>query len=859
MPPAASFFMKSDKEIKRWFKEKASRNPDEYYATSILKQQGFKRRQCSCGTWFWTVTEQQHCGDASCAGGFTLFTNNPSTKELDYVAVWQEFSKMFAHKGYTPVSRYPVVARWNPTMDFTIASIAAFQPYVVSGEVDPPAKRLVIPQFCLRFGDVDNVGVTMSHMTGFVMIGQHMFLSPKEWSQETAFKDIMDWLTEGLGLPLHEITFHEDAWAGGGNFGPCMEYFSRGVELGNQVYMMYEQDGDASDGYVPLPLKVLDMGMGMERNAWFSQGKGTIYDATFPTVVQELLQKTKVEYPEELMHKYIPVAAFLNLDEVDDITEAWERVSNEVGIPAETLRERIAPMTAIYSIAEHARSLLFALADGGLPSNVGGGYNLRVVFRRAQGFIDKYKWNVDLGDVCAWHASYLKPIFPELHRSMPDVRKILEVEKRKHCENKKRAAAILEKISSKDLTTETLISLYDAHGIPPEEVKRAAAKAGKNIHIPDNFFALVAESHEQREQQTATRKKDRIPVGDVPNTQLLYFDNYDYVDFKSAVLVANGTYVVLERTAFYPTSGGQQHDTGTIDGVKVIDVVKQDGVVVHIMEKSVDWQQGKIVVGHIDIDRRVQLAQHHTATHIINGAARKVLGNHVWQAGAAKMMEKARIDITHYDTLSDEELQVIEKEANKIVHQNLPVNSVVQPKNVAEQDHGFRLYQGGAVPGKDIRVVEIPDFDVEACGGTHLHTTGEARAIKILKSTKVQDGIIRIEFTAGEAAINQLRKEKQLVQDIAGKLGVAEENIPAAVDHLFSSWKKVRKAVKKGKEIDWNAMDQPKLDVSDKEPIQEAARILQTQPEHVLATIERFKKDIAKVRSSPDSNSKDTQ
>src|SRR3989344_6721626 len=134
---------------------------------------------------------------------------------------------MFQKFGYTPIRSYPVNARWNPTVDFTIASIAAFQPFVVSGEVEPPANPLTIPQFCLRFGDISNVGLTGAHMVGFSMIGQHHFAKPHEWNQERSFQHIHTWLKKGLGLPNKETTFHEDAWPGGGNAGPSLEFFSR--------------------------------------------------------------------------------------------------------------------------------------------------------------------------------------------------------------------------------------------------------------------------------------------------------------------------------------------------------------------------------------------------------------------------------------------------------------------------------------------------------------------------------------------------------------------------------------------------------------------------------------------------------
>lgn len=862
--------MRPDKEIKRLFKEKASKSPEKYYATEVLKRLGFMRKRCSCGTWFWTVNkEQDHCGDAGCAGGFTLFDNNPCTKEMDYITLWKEFAKMFEKKGYSVLPRYPVVARWNPTMEFTIASIAAFQPYVVSGEVEAPAKRLVIPQFCLRFNDMDNVGITMSHLTGFIMIGQHQFLPKDEWDQEKAFSDIIDWLTKGLGLPYEEITFHEDAWAGGGNFGPCMEFFSRGVELGNQVYMLFEQDDYSPGGSKELKLKVLDMGMGHERNAWFSQGRGTIYDATFPTIIKKLKELTGFKYDknyEELLERYTRYAAFLNLDEIDDIDKAWNRVAKEMNMSAKELRAKILPLSALYSVAEHARSLLFALTDGGLPSNVGGGYNLRMIFRRAQSFIDDQGWSekVNIGEVAKYHAEYLKPLFPELLKEIDEVQSILEVEKKKYYENKRRSHQILknEVKRSRKFDADRVVQLYDVFGIEPESIRLYLNSIGEeSFKVPDNFYALVAEKHEQREQKAQTRRKKRFNIEDLPKTTVLYYDSYDYVDFESPVIRVvkvdrekkedgdrdEYSGVILERTAFYPTSGGQEHDTGTLGGVNVIDVIKQDGIIIHILEKKVSWKRGEIVNGKVDIRRREQLAQHHTATHIINGVARSILGNHVWQAGAAKSEEKARIDITHYSPLTNDQLQRIEEEANKVVQLNLPIKKVVEQKNLAEAEYGFRLYQGGAVPGKEIRVVEIPGLDTEACGGTHLNTTGECGRIKILRSTKVQDGIIRIEFVAGETAKRMIEKEKEEVEELKRYLGVKDVKlIPDSAKLLFEMWKGAKKVKKKQKPFNREAF-QRELVVYDGDILSETAKILQTQQEHILSTLKRFSKEIEEI------------
>ncbi|PIN67836.1 alanine--tRNA ligase, partial [Candidatus Woesearchaeota archaeon CG11_big_fil_rev_8_21_14_0_20_57_5] len=584
--------MPSDKDIKKEFKLEASKNPDKYYATSVLKAEGFSRKQCACGTFFWSVNaDQKTCGDPVCSGGFRFIgekAKDASETGLDYVGVWKKFAAMFKDAGYTPIPRYPVVARWRDDTDFVQASIYDFQPYVVSGEVEPPANPLVVPQFCLRFNDIDNVGITGAHYTGFDMIGQHAFLPPEQWSQPRFFGDIHKWLKNGLGLPNEEITFHEDAWAGGGNFGPCMEYFSKGMELGNQVYMMYEV---TAAGPRELKLKVLDMGMGHERNAWFAAGAQTSYESTFPTVMASLRARTGVKADPHFRRQFLPLASFLNLDETDDINKQWQMVADKLKMDITEVKEKALSDAALYSVAEHSRALLVALADGALPSNVGGGYNLRTILRRALDFIEQRSWDIDLADVAEQHARYLKPLYPELVENLENVKTILAVEKRKHQETRSRAGGLVRKALAAGISTDKMVELYDSHGIMPSEVVREARAQDLKLAVPDNFFSLVAERHEQAEQATATVKAEGLDLEGIPGTDALYLGDWQEVSSEGVVLKVIGTDVVLDKTAAYPTSGGQLHDVGMLEGpdsgtYEILDVFKQGACIVHRLSEA---------------------------------------------------------------------------------------------------------------------------------------------------------------------------------------------------------------------------------------------------------------------------------
>ena len=190
------------------------------------------------------MEKQEVCGDPSCSGGFRFINNSPAKNKLDYIEVWKKFSKIHQDLGYTPIKRYPTVARWNPTTYYTIASIAAFQPFVVSGEVEPPANPLVIPQLCLRFNDIDNVGLTGAHFSNFSMMGQHCFVKPKDYDTNKYLQDHLTWLNKGMGISNNDLTIHEDAWIGGGNLGNSLEFFSKGLEISNLDYMQYSVENE---------------------------------------------------------------------------------------------------------------------------------------------------------------------------------------------------------------------------------------------------------------------------------------------------------------------------------------------------------------------------------------------------------------------------------------------------------------------------------------------------------------------------------------------------------------------------------------------------------------------------------------
>lgn len=431
---------------------------------------------------------------------------------------------------------------------------------------------------------------------------------------------------------------------------------------------------------------------------------------------------------------------------------------------------------------------MVALSDGALPGNVGGGYNLRTIYRRAQNFIDRFGWKMDIPEICRWHASYLKPLFPELSKNLSGVGEILKAEEEKFIATKEKSRQIVAGIIKADITGEKLLELYDSQGIAPELIKVEAEKLGRVVVVPQDFYARVSGLHEK----SVHEEKKTLPLDGIPETRLMFYEDQNRKDFSAKVLKIIGNHVVLDSTYFYPRGGGQEPDHGQIGGCHVYSVEKFGNIVVHFLEKA-GFREGQTVNCSIDWDRRQQLTQHHTAVHIVNAAASKILGTHAFQAGAKKDVDKAHIDITHYKALTDEELEKIENEANKTVRKELRVKKTFKPREEAEKNYGFDIYQGGAVPGKRIRIVEISNTDVEACGGTHLDNTKDAGRIILTKSDRIQDGIVRIELVAGKAAEEFSVKDHNVLLECLSILNATEKTALKKAEELFRKWKASRK------------------------------------------------------------------
>lgn len=736
------------------------------YETLFFTQNSFHRKICvKCGKPFWTLNPlRETCGEAPCEP--YKFLINPLMKYYSSIdELRNNFLLFFKRNGHEIINPYPVVARWRDDIYLTIASIAVFQPFVTSGESDPPANPLVISQPCIRLVDIDEVGKSMKHLTIFEMAAHHAFNYPNKeiyWKDKTV-ELCHNFMTEVMGVDPKEITYKESWWEGGGNAGPCFEVCIGGLEVATLVFMMYKA---VNGEYKLMPLKIVDTGYGLERILWESQAKPTIFHSIYDPILNKILNEEGIYIEEKNLRNHV-----------------YEKSINLKGLLIEDDLNRI---QNIFALLDYTKCLTFMLADGLVPSNSGGGYLARLLIRRIIRLINQVKINFSLTDLIKLQIDYWGSAFPHIPKMEKEIYEILKEEEERYVITLKRGERIIKNVMEETIRrgdriipVAKIIELYDSHGIPPEITKEIAERNNVKVDIPSNFYSELLKRHlnvEVKDEKTL----QKINVEGYPPTRKIYYEDAYKFRFDAEVVGVVDNYVILDSTAFYPEGGGQPCDHGVIlwedKEAKIINVQKIGEVIVHKIDGEIP-PIGKKVMGIVDGERRLSLMRSHTATHLLLAASIDVLGKHVWQSGAQKDVFKNRLDITHFKPLTIEEIKRIEEKANTYVLSNIDVKVYEMPRAKAEGTYGIKIYQGGVVPGKNVRLVNIGDINVQACGGLHVNKTGEIGLIKILKTSRIQDGVIRIEFTCGLSSLKYIQNKEEILMEAAKILNSQEENL----------------------------------------------------------------------------------
>ncbi len=786
------------------------RFPKEEYHVPFFDDQGYMRKLCpKCGEYFWTSDpEVETCGEATTEGcGLSTFINNPPTRRPYSLRDMREtFLSFFEKRGHERMSPYPIVARWRDDLYLTSASIVDFQPYVTNGLIPPPANPLVISQPCIRLVDINNTGPTFGrHLTFFEMGGHHAFNYPDEeiyWKDETV-RYHHEFVTRELGIPSEEVIYKEDVWSGGGNAGPDLETIVRGLELATLVFMKFQVvDGQ----FVELPIRTVDTGYGIERYAWMSQGSISGFHAVYGKLLDSIAEMAGIgKIENSLLAEVAKLSGAFSLEEPKKRKDSYSRAARHLSISVSELARILTPIESVFAVTDHTKTLAFMLAEGVVPSNVAEGYLTRLLIRRTYRLLRALKIEDRLDDIVDMQVNEWSLDFPYLKEMRSEILEMLLVERRKFEQTLKRGESLVNRIAEdlkskgrRQLPTNKLLELYDSHGLPPEAVAEIIAKLGIEVSIAEDFYKMIAQRHLQAPpKETPMDERELALVSDLPETRMLFYKNAYLTEFESKVLrVFKGNNIILEQTIFYPEGGGQPADRGYLEfngkRVEIVDVRKVGKVVVHVAKGKAP-KNLREVKGHIDWDRRSYHMRAHTATHLVMGAARRVLGQHVWQTGTQKSMDQTRLDISHYQRLTQEEINQIEALANHAVIATIPVETQWLPRDTAEKEYGFRLYQGGAVPGKEIRVVKTGEWEVEACAGTHVKNTGEIGFIKILRTERIQDGVERIIYNTGRYAIKASQEKEALLLKLSRTLDAPLDKLLPTVKRLLKEWKETRR------------------------------------------------------------------
>lgn len=735
------------------------------------------------------------------------------------------YLKFFETKGHLRLPSFSLIPQNDPSLLLINSGMAPMKPYF-TGEQEPPRHRVTTCQKCIRTGDIENVGKTARHGTFFEMLGNFSFgdYFKKEaiaWSWE--FLTSPEWVgidpdrlypsiyvdddeafeiwNKDIGIPAERIFRfgkEDNFWEhGSGPCGPCSEiYYDRGPEYGcgkpgctvgcdcdrymevwNNVFSQFDNDGHGN--YTELKQKNIDTGMGLERLACVVQGVGSLFD----------------------------------VDTVRNITNKVSKIAGKHYGDSEKTD------ISLRVITDHIRSTVMMICDGVIPSNEGRGYVLRRLLRRAARHgkllgIDR----LFLSEVATTVIQESGGAYPELVEKQKYIHKVIENEEASFNKTIDSGLSILnERIAAangKELPAADAFQLYDTYGFPIDLTLEILEEQGMTTNR-EEFDRLM---NEQRERAREDRKK----MGDLgwqsedlglDKSIKTRFDGYETLGEGAKVLAivnegepsgaaAQGEKitVVLDHTPFYAEMGGQIGDHGVLVGkngvVTVSDVQKtKDGKYMHIGVVT----EGEISVedeveAKVDAEYRQAICRAHTSTHLLQKALRKVLGDHVEQAGSYTANDHIRFDFTHFAALTSEELAQVENLVNEAILAGSPVITEEMSIDEAKKKGAMALF--GEKYGAVVRVVQAGD-SVELCGGTHLDNTAKAGMFKIISEASVAAGVRRIEAITGKAVLDFINERQHILNETAAALKTSPNELAAKVEQTMADLRTMSKKVEK--------------------------------------------------------------
>ncbi|MDG5767221.1 alanine--tRNA ligase [Balneolales bacterium ANBcel1] len=752
----------------------------------------------------------------------------------------QEFFDFFREKEHLIVESAPVVPEDDPTLLFINAGMNPFKPIFLGEEEGLKRSgkvwhRTANTQKCIRVSgkhnDLEEVGHDTYHHTLFEMLGNWSFgdyfkkeaiawaweLLVDHWGLEpdrlyaTVFEGDPDdglpaddeaaefWASETPIPKDHILKFgkKDNFWEMGdtGPCGPCSEVHidlrpdeerkkvdgatlvnqddPRVMEIWNLVFIQFNRQKDGA--LQPLPARHVDTGMGFER-------------------IVAVLQEKKSNY------------------DTDVFTPLLEAISKRAGIPYGRSDETDIAMRVI---ADHIRAVSFAITDGAAPSNEERGYVIRRILRRAS----RYAWDrleireafmSDLVDVLV---AQFREVFPEIVEKSTHVKKVITAEETSFLRTLDQGIAYFHQMTDgkEQLSGEDAFKLHDTYGFPVDLTELMARERGISVDL-DRFQVLM------NEQKDRARKAGRFKQGDdadessatglfrTPAEDGSRFTGYDERESSCRILELqelNGKpAVILDRTPFYAESGGQVSDTGTLvcddsgETIRVVDVTDIDGHRVHLLERKPDNTDGAWKAA-VDSQRRTEIERHHSATHLLHAALRKVLGGHVAQKGSLVAPDRLRFDFSHYEPVSPDALNEIEELVNENIRRNIPMEEKRDvPVEEAKKSGATMLF--GEKYGERVRIVTFdPDYSKELCGGTHVNATGEIGYLRLVSESSVAAGIRRIEAVGGSVADEYLRREKQVLLKVRQLLGSSAGRPDEEIAKLLDEKKQLEKELRK--------------------------------------------------------------